>query len=206
MGREDKSVDELCAAIIADLRFLRNAYIFQHDQIDRKPVQDHLKNITQECLHLRQNPALFATLDQYKEFTTAAAALAAQIAEVIGAWKKREMVRTSIQEELREEYNRVARPTYKPALLPWNQFLNDGAPGLPVTSKPGDNPFWPPVKNLPHQYEHVQNSSMQVLPPSGQLIPAKWLADFTEIMDSLLDVSILHFSLTDGKHEKLIHR
>lgn len=49
----------------------------------------------------------FEVLGQCTECATAASTLTAQTAEVIKTWKKREIVRTSIQEELREECNRV---------------------------------------------------------------------------------------------------
>lgn len=185
MDDENPQTSTLCKGMIADLECICRAYVFNYEKIDHDVIIDRLYEIIQQSKCLRDNPALFSDMEEYRRFKEKIIDLAQTITCIIKMWEDRNTKRAEIQEKMRHKRFRAHRPTLKLRLLPWNQFLNRGSPGLPPRSRPAPNLLKPDLPPLVASCTSVQGSSVQVLPRRGHQIITNWVLTFKHIMDHL---------------------
>nr|ACS91149.1 unknown [Nannizzia gypsea]ACS91154.1 unknown [Nannizzia gypsea] len=137
-----------------------------NDEVNLSPEEAErlTQSVRQELTRLTNYPDLFPTPTARERFFKL---LQESVAKVV---KKREDKESeSIEESIRLRANLIARdeeqvlqsinrPSFKPELKPWEQFLLNGSPGSGVTLPPG-----PP------------NEYMQIMPTGGLALHRMWL-------------------------------
>ncbi|KAK8201979.1 hypothetical protein M8818_005504 [Zalaria obscura] len=111
VGKQDKMDDEnpqtstLCKGMIADLECICRAYVFNYEKIDHDVIIDRLYEIIQQSKCLRDNPALFSDMEEYRRFKEKIIDLAQTITCIIKMWEDRNTKRAEIQEKMRHKHD-----------------------------------------------------------------------------------------------------
>ncbi|KAK4952283.1 hypothetical protein LTR66_013766, partial [Elasticomyces elasticus] len=157
----------LQATLLSDLRGIRDVY-FLKDLFNRashaKKTKFRLKHVLRHSYHLHRHPELFEDLESYERFFHEMHALANQIIDRI------EMCEDDEDEDLYdfgEEWHQ-AHPTFKGGLMPWQQFMQNGAPGT-MYRQPSIDP--------------TSESSQQMIPHVGIRIIGTWKIEHSKILD-----------------------
>ncbi|KAK5007891.1 hypothetical protein LTR28_004707 [Elasticomyces elasticus] len=160
----------LQATLLSDLGKIYQFYLVTplHNRASRdKKVRFRLKHILRHSYHLHQHPELFENLGSYEDFFDEMRSLANQIIDTIEAYENEE------DEELYdfgEEWHQ-AHPTFKGGLMPWQQFMQNGAPGT-MYRQPSVDP--------------TSESSQQIIPQGGIRILGTWKIEHSKLLDSIV--------------------
>lgn len=173
----------MCQDIIADLRCVQKAYVFQPKHFDRETIREHLKVIVAEYHLLRNDPSRFASSDEYKEFLATMHTLTADTTQVIRAVKARYQLRLKVQNDINKEISLAGNQRHLPHLSPWSQYLAPGAPSLPAAR------FLPPFETRPPtdvsfpDHRRISRTSVQALPQAATAILGTWALEFQKAND-----------------------
>lgn len=167
--------------VIADMRCLLGTYIFfKSEEIDRDVLQNHLQELVQQCIFLRDNPSLFASSKEYREFFLVLTKLVKATIAIVKSSILRNRQRHTIQQKLLAQMTRTHHPRHQTRLQlkPWSQFLESDTPSLPVAHALAPYIIPPPISL---QYPHIRKikcSAVQALPQATSAILQRWTEDF----------------------------
>lgn len=144
-------------AIMSDLRVLRNNLIYDYDTISPSFVKECLAQIVEECNKLRTMPRAFQDEQAGCKFFDAVRRGLGDIVDILKLYENHNEQCARVFEQAESRKAAETRPSFRPDLTPWEQFLNYGAPGLPLPTTAG------------HDQENLR-----VLPPAGTAILSNW--------------------------------
>lgn len=169
--------------LILDLMCLQKVCAFRPKHFDQNLIRDHLDQITQEFVYIRDKRDKFSSESEYLKFCLSVATLTEGTTEIIKALQHREELHLLIQKEKQQAVARETHPSYRHDLSPWSQFLTKGAPALPMAHFVAPLPIRPPLDPEYPLVCRVRSTSVQALPQATTAILARWAWEFKNAID-----------------------
>ena len=138
---------EFLKAVLSDFGVLKNLYIILEHNPRFRDLAPCLEKVTHECERLLDNPALFAKDEERIEFFQH---VQRYTAEVINRSEQKEALANEVKAAM-ESSKAKTRPSFKSDLNPWNQFLNQDAPGCGNGLRPDPKFVTKQILTLPAQ-------------------------------------------------------
>lgn len=161
-------------ALTSDFIALRNEAILAPSNIHHKIYRLGMRIVVSECYRLIKNPTLFSTVQAHEQFKSDILRYTKQTSEAIKGWELIREGMAEAAEEDKENFVLKNRRPFKEGLNPWNQFLDNWAPGSACN-----------LRGLKDQI------SGQVMPKGGIEILDEWTDETEDVREAVEQVGRL---------------